>query len=565
MPEAELPGNQHLPENNDPVNYQKLDKNSNDHYVDKIRPHLASESHQSSEDNDWETVNFPNAISVDSIPVVEMDSSEAKDLTAQPQFLRKSQEVPTEKSSESVESVSLMEELHQCNYELVNRVAELETALEECQSVLENQERILEERTQELAKTQQQVTRLFYKLELCNQVIQRQEILVESLTDKWEEGQQQQAQMERECALTKQSYTQQSYYLKELENNCRELRARLNRQQQQTLQFKAALERCLEMPGKMAMDMEYEPQETLTKASPIQASQVNSTPEVPKQEHPFVGANTKILPLIHSEPVKPWTPPQKNQKKAESLIPKKEKIVTQTSLNEGDKLDLPQPIKAQQKVSGEAENTSEDNLFAEVNDSKLNPSLPSFQRIAEVIDYELEEVSQKDILEETEASEYVILDKDLVPEESQSEELEMFPENNVIVESEKANILEEKTQTEIQRERISWNISTGKWNVFEYQPELEKDTETEIKAEDSPEVLEEEKQDAEQITKSSQVNSKLDLPTMKPLVFEPESLEEEEEEVLLEAPKKQYVSLSAIDLPSFPRIAIEEQPSAVNG
>lgn len=560
MPEAELPGNQHLPENNDPVNYQELDKNYND--VDKIRPHIASESHTSSEDDEWETVNFPDAISVDSIPVVEMGSSEAKDLSDQPQFLGKSQEVPTEKSSEPIESVSLMEELHQCNYELVNRVTELETALEECQTTLENQEKILEERTQELTKTQQQVTRLFYKLELCNQVIQRQEVLVESLTDKWEEGQQQQAQMERECALTKQSYNQQSYYLKELENSCRELRARLNRQQQQTLQFKAALERCLEMPGKMAMSMEYEPKEKPKEASPVTISQVNSTPEVPKQENPFLEANTKILPLIHSEPVKPWTPQQKIQQKAESSIPKKEKIAAKTSLSKEDKLDLPQPVKVPQKVSVPAENTSEDYVSAEVSDSKLNPSLPSFQRIGEVLNYELEEVSRKDVLEETEASEYVVLDKDLVPEESQSEELEMFPENNVIVESQKANTVEEKTNTEIQRERISWNISTGKWNVFEYQPELEKEIETEIKAEELPEVLDEEQQDAEQITQRSQVNTKLDLPTLSPLVFEPEPFEEE---MVLEAPQKQHLSLAAIDLPSFPRIPLEEQPSAVNG
>lgn len=560
MPEAELPGNQNLPETNNPVSNQKL--GHNDDNVDQTKPALESEIHTSvPEDDEWEVVDFPDVISIDSIPVVETASAEAKNLvpTNQNQPPGKSQKIseikvgPTKDSIKELESTNLMEALHDCNRELVNRVTDLETALEECQETLENQEKLLEERTKELAATQQQVTRLFYKLELCNQIIQRQEVLVESLTDKWDVSQQQQAQMERECALTKQSYSQQVYHLKELENSCKELRARLHRQQQQTLQFKAALERCLEMPGKMGtIDR---PTEISTEASPAIASQESSTSEAQKQEHPFVNLNTKKQPLLNSEPVKPWSPQPKNQQQQEAIVSKKEKNIAKMSF--GKKIDLPQTSAESQQVELSDQNTSQNELPQEVNTSQLNPSLPSFSRIAEVPSYELvDEVSPTMALEEIESEEYVVMENYLDEYQNQSQEVEKSEENNVIIEEYlEGDTSEYEAITTVKSERISWNISTGKWNVSEYQEEPE----IQIDAEDLSEVSE----DVEPYQdRTAPVGSKLHLPTWEPLVFEPEVVEED---VVSEVPQKQHLSLAAIDLPSFPRIPIDDQPSAVNG
>ena len=73
MPEAELPGNEYLPKKNDPVNQQKPGLKNE---VEKIRQHLVPEAQTSMpEDDDWETVDFPDAISVDSIPVLETTSA----------------------------------------------------------------------------------------------------------------------------------------------------------------------------------------------------------------------------------------------------------------------------------------------------------------------------------------------------------------------------------------------------------------------------------------------------------------------------------------------------------
>ena len=561
MPEAELPGNNYLPKINDPVNQQKLDQENE---VEKTRQHLAPEAHTSiPENDDWETVNFPDTINLGSIPVIETTGVEPEDLklTAQDRTKRRSQAVPdfevilTKDSTEELESANLMEALHHCNRELVNRVTELETALEECQKTLENQEQLLEERTKELAATQQQVTRLFYKLELCSQIIQRQEVLVESLTDRWEKSEQYQAQMERECTLTKQSYNQQSYYLKELESTSQELHSRLYRQQQQTLQFKAALDRSLEMPERM--DTLNQPIERLTNPSLVRASQPSSKPEAIKRDNTFIQTNTKILPLINSEPVKPWSPQTKNRQQETPIIKKEERTLTQINL--GNKLDLPQETTTTQKVSSLEENSLEKNFSGKFSEGTLNPSLPSLSRIGEVLDYELlEVVSQKDILEDTEAGEYVVIEEDyLTEEQSESQETEKLVENKLIAELKQVENFEEEENTGVKHERISWNISTGKWNVYEYQPEPEIEVNSEINTSDFSEVSEEMLQDVEQ---TIPVSGKLHLPTWIPSLFESEP-----EDVAPEVIEKQNLSLEAIDLPKLPRIPIDDQPSTVNG
>ncbi|MGF1492225.1 MAG: hypothetical protein ACFBSC_07200 [Microcoleaceae cyanobacterium] len=141
----------------------------------------------------------------------------------------------------------LVHALHECNRDLISRVTELETELETYQRALQEKETLLVQRGQELEMAEEQVTRLFGKLEMTNQVVRRQQVLVETLTEQWESGQARMAQMERECATTQQQYNEQYSELIQAQNACQELRSRLNRQQRHSLQFKVALERCLEM------------------------------------------------------------------------------------------------------------------------------------------------------------------------------------------------------------------------------------------------------------------------------------------------------------------------------
>ncbi|MBD2180232.1 hypothetical protein H6S82_25560 [Planktothrix sp. FACHB-1355] len=155
-----------------------------------------------------------------------------------------------------LELVALSEALREQNTELIEHTEELENLLDECHNALQAQiertqvaETKLVEQTNQLKVTQEQLTRLFRELESSHQVAQRQQILIETLNDQLQSSQERVAQLERQCALTQQRYNEQSQLLMQRETACRELQDRLQRQQRYTLQFKAALDKCLDMPG----------------------------------------------------------------------------------------------------------------------------------------------------------------------------------------------------------------------------------------------------------------------------------------------------------------------------
>jgi hypothetical protein len=153
---------------------------------------------------------------------------------------------PTE-PPEVADLVSLIQELNQCNSALLDRVSQLEEALEQSHSALPSIEST-EPKPQNLFQAQEQITTLYNQLEFAHQTNQRQQILLETLTDQLEASQERVAQLERETSLLQQRYTEQSQVLAQTEGNCRDLQTRLYRQQRYTLQFKAALEKCLEVP-----------------------------------------------------------------------------------------------------------------------------------------------------------------------------------------------------------------------------------------------------------------------------------------------------------------------------
>lgn len=151
--------------------------------------------------------------------------------------------------------LALNEELRSDNDNLYNQVEELKQALTESEKAVLWQkkrsgvtESMLNQQTQELTAAQEQINSLFQQLEIALPTVQRQELLIETYKTQLEISQQRIAQLERECALLQTNYNEQSHHLLQSENTCRELRTRLMRQQRQTLQFKAALEKCLESP-----------------------------------------------------------------------------------------------------------------------------------------------------------------------------------------------------------------------------------------------------------------------------------------------------------------------------
>ncbi len=146
------------------------------------------------------------------------------------------------------------EQLRQNNIALLNRISQLETALANSQRALQTyQERqpateaLLSQRLEEINTLQEHNKRLQGELEQAHQTTQRQQILVETLTEQLETTQTQVAQLERNCAIAQQRCHEQATQLNQRDKFCLDLQTRLHRQQRYTLQYKNALDRCLEL------------------------------------------------------------------------------------------------------------------------------------------------------------------------------------------------------------------------------------------------------------------------------------------------------------------------------
>jgi hypothetical protein len=147
-----------------------------------------------------------------------------------------------------------MEQVLHKNVALLDRISQLESALAHSQQALQTyQERqpateaLLSQRLEEINTLQEENKRLSRELEKSCQKGQRQQILVQTLTEQLESSQTQVAQLERDCAIAQQRYHEQATQLNQRDKFCLDLQTRLHRQQRYTLQFKNALDRCLEL------------------------------------------------------------------------------------------------------------------------------------------------------------------------------------------------------------------------------------------------------------------------------------------------------------------------------
>jgi len=248
-----------------------------------------------SQETEWQTVSFPGALSVDGIPreAIEAVRTQAVDPSA----------------LDAAALIQWMQHLQSENHHLRDRLLQTEQDLTQEQVQRQMVETCLQQQepipatmdATPVAVQAQQMSQLFQELELSHQTAQRQQILVETLKEQLEGSHERIAQLERECALTQERYNEQLQKLLQSENTCRDLRMRLYRQQQQTLQFKAALEKSLEM------------------ASP--ADQIRVAENGTAQENPAIAAASEPLtqrftPQHH--PVKPWSaaPPNSEQSEA---------------------------------------------------------------------------------------------------------------------------------------------------------------------------------------------------------------------------------------------------------
>lgn len=320
----------------------------------------------SSSSSDWQTVNFPNAISTDAIerqsmytdpqastpppsgvqpgsrkpapraaakpsarpaaqPAAQQEPRSARTIGPNATQARDWAENVAEPQPDVPQLIALIQELNQCNHALLDRVSQLEEALELTQKTLREERQrsqVPTAETEDLTTARQQLAALFGELELSHQTNQRQQMLVETLTQQVSTQQERLAQLEQEFAIAQQRQQEQLQQLSQNESICRDLRVRLQRQQHYTLQFKAALERCLEAanPGGEAstssVSAALDVLETAGEVRPL-AERIPAAPLVPKVRHiqPWSAQNQPGVPpkleglrsQLEAAPVSPET------------------------------------------------------------------------------------------------------------------------------------------------------------------------------------------------------------------------------------------------------------------
>jgi hypothetical protein len=238
-------------------------------------------------DQGWQTANCPGTISVDALPRIGADDPVANPSGSQPGL-----DLSAELTQLKQENLELRDRAVQLEQDFTQ--GQIEWQLETARLLHQVSESTPPEQAQavqvQLATAQEQLSRLFQELELSHQTAQRQQILVETLTKQLESGQERIAELERDCAITQQRYNEQVQQRLQAEASCRDLRIRLNRQQQHTLQFKVALEKCLEMPAPSSRS-----------TAEVDLSHVLTSP--------FEPVTAESIGISQNSPVQPWSAP----------------------------------------------------------------------------------------------------------------------------------------------------------------------------------------------------------------------------------------------------------------
>ncbi|MBE9070822.1 hypothetical protein IQ260_29740, partial [Leptolyngbya cf. ectocarpi LEGE 11479] len=150
---------------------------------------------------------------------------------------------PETSSQRETELLDLVRDLNECNDVLLAKVSQLEESLERSQAALQAEI----DHSGSLPQGDREIVQLVTELEQSNHALQQHQRLNKTLQTELAVSRERAMRLETEHAALLQQSTAQSQELLQTNTNCRDLRARLQRQQRYTLQFKAALEKCLSM------------------------------------------------------------------------------------------------------------------------------------------------------------------------------------------------------------------------------------------------------------------------------------------------------------------------------
>ncbi len=194
------------------------------------------------------------------------------------------------------------QKLHQQNKYLTETIAGLEQELAATQEQLQSQ--IIQSRTKELLiskqkeefnLSQEETSRLLKEIESDREVIRRQQNNLDSLSQELKASQELVSQLQRQCSRIQESEQEKAERILQLERQERELKARLTRQQRHSLQFKAALDRCLQVPGYISQGKDS----GKTEPVPLPNITISSNSPIPKVQ-PIQPWSSELDPLADS-------------------------------------------------------------------------------------------------------------------------------------------------------------------------------------------------------------------------------------------------------------------------
>ena len=132
-------------------------------------------------------------------------------------------------------------------FQLEQEVAETNNRIKEHKIRSQSTDMLIAQQAEEINHNQEEIAHVIQELENSQQEIHSQKVMVDGLNKQLEKANEKFAQLERECALLQEKYNQQTHDLLLKNQQVQELSARLNRQQRYTLQYKAALDKYLDV------------------------------------------------------------------------------------------------------------------------------------------------------------------------------------------------------------------------------------------------------------------------------------------------------------------------------
>ena len=247
---------------------QSVNSNSHTHSISKME----MDNHANSDENKRENLS-------NSANLAGKQESNSENLSS-PTLVPENNNQETQKPQD-IDWHKLAHKLREHNRKLLKKVFHLEQEVAETNDRIkeyklrsQSTDMLIAQQAEEINHDREEIARLIQELETSQQEIHGQKVLVDSLNKQLETANENFARLERECALLQEKHNKQTHDLSLKNQQVEELSARLNRQQRYTLQYKAALDKYLDVNS----------------SSPLAETKINSD----------------LLP-IHPQPIQAWS------------------------------------------------------------------------------------------------------------------------------------------------------------------------------------------------------------------------------------------------------------------